>query len=63
MKNKLICLIRNKAVSIRKKSNIERHYDTKHASIFEKFKGQFNEDEMSELRCELSGGHSRFKNI
>lgn len=56
-------MICNEAISIRKESNIEGHCDTKYATIFEKFKGQFHEDEVSELRSKTSGMQSLFKDI
>lgn len=50
IKTKPICLICNDAVSVLKEYNIKRHYETKHANKFDKYKGQFRQDQVNDLK-------------
>jgi hypothetical protein len=61
--NKTVCLICKETVSLYKEYYIKRHYDTKHASSYDKFEGQFRKDKVSELKTKLSGQQLIFKNM
>lgn len=59
-KTKPICLICNNSVSVLKEYNIKRHYETKHANKFDKYKGQFRVDQVNLLKRKLSAQHQIF---
>uniref|UniRef100_A0A6P7HAL3 General transcription factor II-I repeat domain-containing protein 2A-like n=1 Tax=Diabrotica virgifera virgifera TaxID=50390 RepID=A0A6P7HAL3_DIAVI len=59
-KTKPICLICNESVSVMKEYNIKRHYDTKHANKFDKYKGQFRQDQVNSLKRKLSAQQQVF---
>jgi hypothetical protein len=43
--------------------SMKTHYDTKHASTFDKSKGKFRMDKVYEMRSKLSGQQSLFNNM
>ncbi|VEN48298.1 unnamed protein product [Callosobruchus maculatus] len=50
-KAKPICLVCSESVSVLKEYNIKRHYETKHANKFDKYKGQL---QVNDLKRKLS---------
>jgi hypothetical protein len=50
IKTKPICLKCNESVSVLKEYNIKRHYEIKHANKFDKYKGQFRQDQVNDLK-------------
>lgn len=61
--NKLIGLTCNVAISVFQEFEVKMHYDTEHASTFDKFKGKFHEDKVYELKRKLLGQQSFFKSM
>jgi hypothetical protein len=59
-KTKPICLICNNSVSVLKEYNIKRHYEAKHANEFDKYKGQFRQDQVNDLKRILSAQRQIF---
>nr|XP_006115076.1 general transcription factor II-I repeat domain-containing protein 2A-like [Pelodiscus sinensis]XP_025036450.1 general transcription factor II-I repeat domain-containing protein 2A-like [Pelodiscus sinensis] len=53
VKCKPICLICREVISVLKKSNLERHYNTKHIE-YEEYQGQLREDKIKELQKNLN---------
>ena len=60
--NRPLCLICNKTVAVMKKYNIKRHYVTKHANTYEKYKSkskktnsQFKEVNKDLAKCIYKG--------
>ena len=60
IKTKPICLICNESVSVLKEYNIKRHYETKHANKFDKYKGQFRQDQVNDLKRKMSAQQKIF---
>ncbi|XP_065654932.1 general transcription factor II-I repeat domain-containing protein 2A-like [Hydra vulgaris] len=48
--NSIICLICFEKIAVRKSYNVNRHYTTKHAVSYDKFKGQFRIDKIELLK-------------
>ncbi|KAL3881241.1 hypothetical protein ACJMK2_027697 [Sinanodonta woodiana] len=59
-KTKPICLICNNSVSVMKEYNIKQHYEAKHANKFDKYKGQFRQDQVNNLKRKLSAQRQIF---
>lgn len=60
VKGKAVCLICREAVAVLKECNVKRHYETKHASVYDEFLGQFRKDKLGELNKALSGQQGIF---
>ena len=43
-----------------KEYDIKRHYEVKHANKFDKYKRQFQQDQVNDLRIKLSAQHQIF---
>ena len=48
--NSIICLICLEKIAVCKSYNVKRHYTTKHAVSYDKFKGQFRIDKIELLK-------------
>ncbi|KAL3854537.1 hypothetical protein ACJMK2_013802 [Sinanodonta woodiana] len=59
-KTKPICLICNNSVSVMKEYNIKWHYEAKHANKFDKYKGQFQQVQVNDLKRNLSAQRQIF---
>lgn len=54
MKKKIVYLLYKESISVLKEFNVKRHYNTKHASTFVTYQGQFCKDKLSELETKLT---------
>jgi hypothetical protein len=50
IQHKPVCLICNDSVSVMKKYNLKRHYNTKHASKLDTIRGQLRSDKVADLK-------------
>ena len=57
------CLICHEAVSVSKEYNIERHYETKHASNLDHLQGQLHVDKVNRLQSDLKCQQNLFKRL
>ena len=58
---KPVCLVCHESLSAMKEYNLKRHYDTKHATKFETFKGQLRQDKMRALKSQLQRQQDSFQ--
>ena len=60
LKGKPTCLICMQNIAVVKEYNIRRHYNSKHASKYDKFSGKFHEEHLKELQKSLQNQLSVF---
>lgn len=58
--HKPVCLVCHESLSAME-YNLKRHYDTKHATKFETFKGQLRQDKMRALNASFNASKIVFK--
>ncbi|XP_012559078.2 general transcription factor II-I repeat domain-containing protein 2A-like [Hydra vulgaris] len=59
--NSIMCLICFEKIAVCKMYNVNRHYTTKHAATYDKFKGQFRVDKVELLKKNFIGQQSIMK--
>nr|XP_047129377.1 general transcription factor II-I repeat domain-containing protein 2A-like [Hydra vulgaris] len=59
--NSIMCLICFEKIAVCKMYNVNRHYTTKHAATYDKFKGQFRVDKVELLKKNFTGQQSIMK--
>jgi hypothetical protein len=53
VRDKIVCLIRSKAVSAPKECNLHRHYETLHKDKFGVLEGGLRDNTLKNLKCNL----------
>jgi hypothetical protein len=53
VRDKIVCLIYNKRVSVPKECNLRRHYETLHKDTFGVLEGKLREDKLKNLISDL----------
>jgi hypothetical protein len=53
VRDKIVCLIFNKRVSVPKEYNFRRHYETLHKDVFGVLEGKLREDKLKNLKSDL----------
>ena len=60
-RNNCVCLVYHETVSVYKEYNVKRHYETKHASTFNKLSGADCAEKTKQLEDSLTTQHLYFK--
>jgi hypothetical protein len=53
VRDKIVCLICNKGLSVPKEYNLHCHYETLHKDKFGVLEGKLREDTLKNLKCDL----------
>jgi hypothetical protein len=53
VRDKIVCLICNKRVQVRKENNLRRHYKTLHKDKFGVLEGELREDKLKNFKSDL----------